>query len=135
MCEKFRVFGSMLQRIDIINGLGCCWKIYNVELSIYQQMCYGHRVMYIHILLAWWIFLQDTEICEFKFFLLHQNEYSSCCLIMFAHTSSYFKNVYVLLQSLSLSKEACHLMRNMFHTASTWIRYVPGRYSQCSNIG
>lgn len=48
-------FTFISQRIDIINRLGCCWTIYNAELSIYQQMCYGHRVMYIQILLAWWI--------------------------------------------------------------------------------
>lgn len=128
MCEKFRVFSSMLQRIDIINGLGCCWKIYNVELSIYQRMCYGHRVMYIHILLAWWISYR-TQICDFKFFLSHQNEFCSCCLIMSAHISSDSKNVHVhvLLQmnpAISLSPKTSFIMINMFHTACTWIKYL-----------
>lgn len=82
MCEKFIVFSSMLQKIDIINRLCCCWTIYNVELSIYQQMCYGHRVMYIQILLAWWISYR-TQSCDFKFFLFFQNEFGLCCLIMF----------------------------------------------------
>lgn len=70
MCEKFIVFSSMLQKIDIINRLCCCWTIYNVELSIYQQMCYGHRVMYVQILLAWWIFYRTQK-------------FGLCCLIMF----------------------------------------------------
>lgn len=91
MCEKFIVFSSMLQKIDIINRLCCCWAIYNVELSIYQQMCYGHRVMYIQILLAWWIFYRTQRfVISSSFYFFRMN------LVYVVWSCSDSKNVNIL---------------------------------------
>lgn len=91
MCEKFIVFSSMLQKIDIINRLCCCWTIYNVELSIYQQMCYGHRVMYIQILLAWWIFYRTRRfVISSSFYFFRMN------LVYVVWSCSDSKNVHIL---------------------------------------
>lgn len=91
MCEKFIVFSSMLQKIDIINRLCCCWTIYNVELSIYQQMCYGHRVMYIQILLAWWIFYRTQRfVISSSFYFFRMN------LVYVVWSCSDSKNVHIL---------------------------------------
>lgn len=91
MCEKFIVFSSMLQKIDIINRLCCCWTIYNVELSIYQQMCYGHRVMYIQILLAWWIFYRTQRfVVSSSFYFFRMN------LVYVVWSCSDSKNVHIL---------------------------------------
>lgn len=90
MCEKFIVFSSMLQKIDIINRLCCCWTIYNVELSIYQQMCYGHRVMYIQILLAWWIFYRTQRfVISSSFYFFRMN------LVYVVWSCSDSKNVHI----------------------------------------
>lgn len=91
MCEKFKVFSSMLQKIDIINRLCCCWTIYNVELSIYQQMCYGHRVMYIQILLAWWISYRTQRfVISSSFYFFRMN------LVYVVWSCSDSKNVHIL---------------------------------------
>lgn len=91
MCEKFIVFSSMLQKIDIINRLCCCWTIYNVELSIYQQMCYGHRVMYIQILLAWWISYRTQRfVISSSFYFFRMN------LVYVVWSCSDSKNVHIL---------------------------------------
>lgn len=91
ICEKFIVFSSMLQKIDIINRLCCCWTIYNVELSIYQQMCYGHRVMYIQILLAWWIFYRTQRfVISSSFYFFRMN------LVYVVWSCSDSKNVHIL---------------------------------------
>lgn len=91
MCEKFIVFSSMLQKIDIINRLCCCWTIYNVELSIYQQMCYGHRVMYIQILLAWWISYRTQRfVISSSFYFFRMN------LVYVVGSCSDSKNVHIL---------------------------------------
>lgn len=91
MCEKFIVFSSMLQKIDIINRWCCCWTIYNVELSIYQQMCYGHRVMYIQILLAWWISYRTQRfVISSSFYFFRMN------LVYVVWSCSDSKNVHIL---------------------------------------
>lgn len=91
MCGKFIVFSSMLQKIDIINRLCCCWTIYNEELSIYQQMCYGHRVMYIQILLAWWIFYRTQRfVISSSFYFFKMN------LVYVVWSCSDSKNVHIL---------------------------------------
>lgn len=84
-------------------------------------MCYGHRVMYIQILLAWWIFYRTLRLwfqvlfisSEWILFMLFDH-------VLTQKMYTYFNKWIQLF--ICLSKEACCLMINMFHMACTWIK-------------
>lgn len=84
-------------------------------------MCYGHRVMYIQILLAWWIFYRTPRLWFQVLFI--SSEWILFMLFDHVLTQKMYTYVNKWIQLfICLSKEACCLMINMFHMACTWIK-------------